>query len=344
MRAITIFMLSVLLILSCKKHIVADETNPIIVLENAGVKLKVMTKGGRVIGLYQNNGSNIFKSPETISKIDVPEPQPNTQFVPINGHIVWAGPQQDFWKQQTVNKDLLKKESRWPPDPYLIYGAYQILRQTDTSVILKSPQSPVSGLQLTKNISIDHGGAVFFKVTGENIREEDTIAWDLWLNTRLDGNARCYVPVKDTSGIVRTKQNRWNKSITGLMHIVTEGFFTFIPQEVPENKSGRASKAFLIPNKPFMTGFTGEYALFIHFELYDPSLTHSDQSMIEIYNRVQKNQSENSILELEYHSHYKVLAPGDSISAYEKWEVFKYPGANTTNAHIDFIKSKVDTY
>jgi hypothetical protein len=63
----------------------------------------------------------------------------------------------------------------------------------------------------------------------------------------------------------------------------------------------------------------------IEFEMYDLSLTHKEQGMIEIYNRT-SFEKEEVLTEMEYHGPYGSILPSESKGVSERWKIIKYEG------------------
>ena len=95
----------------------------------------------------------------------------------------------------------------WPPDPYLIYGDFKIKEQTDSYIKMVGPESPISGVQLVKEVTVLDDGRVSFKVTAKNIRDKD-VSWDLWSNTRVNGHAPSYAYVGKNRVRIKRESSR----------------------------------------------------------------------------------------------------------------------------------------
>lgn len=310
----------------------------LILLKNSQIELGIVPHlGGRIVLLRKPGMDNILKSDP--AQWNDPKARPEisafSDFKAFNGHIVWLSPQSEWWSKQDINLERRDGRAIWPPDPYLIYGDYQITERTDTSLAMVGPASPVSGVQLTKKILINSAGLVTFETSAKNIREQP-ISWGLWFNTRLDGFARCYVPA-DESDLRKL-------SVTGDEHEIPlpfafdQGYFTFLPPAMRDASSKYVQKAFLTPNANFMVGFSERQAIKISFEVMPPEQIHPDQAPVEIYNLVSANET---LLEMEVHGPYRTFQPGESIWMAEAWELFKYDGEATPSAHIAFINEKL---
>ncbi len=310
----------------------------LIVLKNDHVEIGIVPDlGGRVVLLRKPGMNNVLKSDP--AQWEDPNARPEisafSDFKAFNGHIVWLSPQSQWWIKQDIN--LQRRDSRaiWPPDPYLIYGDYSITEQTDTSITLVGPESPVSGVQLTKQITLNSKGVVSFIAMAKNIRQQP-ISWGLWLNTRLDGFARCYVPADESD--LRKLAVKGNEKERPLPFEFNKGYFTFLPPSQNDPSAKYVQKAFLTPRENFMVGFSEGQAIKISFDKVAPERIHPDQAPVEIYNLVSASET---LLELEVHGAYQVMLPDQSIQMTETWQVFPYEGENTTEAHIAFINQVI---
>jgi len=314
------------------------EKHNLVFIQNGTIKVGILTDvGGRIVYASLIGEKNILKSDSELwveNAKEKPEVSARSHFKAYNGHIVWVGPQKEWWSHQ--NKNLYRKYSKanWPPDPYLTIGDYNIINQTDTSISMISPESPVSGLQLTKEIKIDSKGKIFFRCIAKNILKTD-VSWDLWFNTRLDGFSRFYVPASSQS--IKQINKGFNKKSDTLDYTVKDDFFTFIPEKPTGGKTDRWAKAYLFPISPYIAAFSEEQLLLIHFESHVPSEIHHDQSEVEIFNSITTN-NQDALLELEYHAPYKTLKPGETMEAWENWDIRSYHEVLNDTACIQFIK------
>jgi hypothetical protein len=251
-----------------------------------------------------------------------------------NGHTVWLGPQTAWWAQQNVDPSLAYSGAQWPPDPYLAFGRYSILASTDSSVILQSPASPFSGVQMTKEIVITGPNKIRFTATIRNIRQEP-VSWDLWMNTRLDAKARVYVPVAGIGNIKRVSAGQGSSS-QALSYTRQDGYLTFIPQLPGPDKKNRFTKLYLQPEAPWIAAFTKNHLFIKRFKAHPEESIHPEQALVELYNCMSMNPSEN-VLELEHHGPYKELQPGGEISETEEWKIIPYTGNRETDAEIRFL-------
>jgi hypothetical protein len=81
-----------------------------------------------------------------------------------------------------------------------------------------------------------------------------------------------------------------------------------------------------------------KHLLHIMFEKHAMHTIHKEHALVEIYNHTEAK-SENSLLELEYHSPYTTLQPGDSMQAWQVWEIYDFTQEHTRTNHIASINT-----
>jgi hypothetical protein len=303
----------------------------IIVLKNNKIELGIYPRfGGRVVWLSQPEAANILKTSaavwqDTATNLPVLAKLPKDKWFKWPGYlgqIVWIGPQ----------------SRRWPPDPYQLYGDFKVIVRRDDYLKLRGPKSEFTGLQLEKEFWIKANGQVKFKVTAKNISSKP-VTWDLWLNLRLDPFARCYVPLANGENSLKFK-NKENKKVASQQYTIIDGFCTFLPKKNPPGKIRNTGKLFIYPKTGLIAGFTKDFLLTINFPMIPQNKIFPEQSLVELYLGVLGGKNfPKSLLELEHHSAFKTLKPGQTMSVEESWSVRKYHGENSPKAHIKFLKS-----
>jgi len=341
-----LFLFTCIILFACKQSIknkspLPESAKNLIVIENGGTRIGILKEVGSTVVFFQKDGSeNLLESdPKLWNEPDSTRPKvtPFTDWKAYNGHTVWLGPQSQWWTQQASNQTRKNEKAVWPPDPYLILADYDVIEQTETSLKLKSPKSPVSGVCLTKEISIDKRGKVNFTATATNIREEE-VSWDLWMNTRVNGYARVYV--KSEPFLPNRTSNGVNETTDSVDYVYNEGFFTFHPAVPRNGKKEAFTKAFLFPEKSFIAAFDKGFMFLIRIHEFHVGQLHNEQALVELYN-LTTPEGKNTLLELEHHGPYLTLKPGESMSLTETWEAIPYKGKDTDNEHIDFINKRV---
>jgi hypothetical protein len=316
----------------------AQEHN-LVYIENGGTRAGILTGvGGRIVFLSYQGSENLLKSDPELwyeNTEEKPEAGPFAEWKAYNGHIVWNGPQSEWWIHQDVNPERKQNASVWPPDPWLIYGENEVLTLNENSIRMSSPASKVSGLILTKYIEISADGSLYFEVEAINSRQVP-VAWDLWLNTRVDGYTMAYVKtgsepdLKIKSGMnARSDTVNWN---------IESGYFYYLPETPPAGKQQRSSKAFIFPESRRIHAFIQNHYFSIEFPEVRAGDIHPEQAMVEIYNFTSNNREE-ALMELEFHAPYKVLGPGEIMKTWQKWRIRQYEGENNSAEHIKFLEN-----
>ncbi len=284
--------------------LIGEKMNPeknLLWLKNDRVEVGILPEvGGRIVILRQPGGINLLKAnPLQWEKSEQQKPEilPDASFVPFNGHIVWLGPQQAWWQHQQLNQERRERKAVWPPDPYLIYGKYNLREESENYVKLIGPKSLVSGVQLIKEIWIKADGSVEFSATAVGLRD-NPVTWDIWMNTRMEGFDRAYVPVTDTTIIELMKKS--TEIIETTPFEISDGYFTYQPS-IPE-KTEQVQEAHIEPHKNFIIGQKDNNLLVISFEIV--SGVSPGHSQVEIYNSITR---ESDLLELEVHGAYKSI-------------------------------------
>lgn len=298
-------------------------------LESHGLVVGILPDvGGRIVHFGTDRNTNILKSdsglwnePDSLRPVIAAD----GGWKEYNGHIVWLGPQTEWWTRQELNPGRKEEKAMWPPDPWIIYGNYEVTAQSDSSLRMTGPHSPVSGVTLYKEIRITEGPVLTFHVRAKNTSEEP-VEWDLWLNTRMDAFDRVYVPVASASHVEIDSESTSERDTVNYM--IEEGYFSYLPTEISGGKKRAFSKAFITPSKPWMAAFCQGYCFVIGFDLYDPAKTHQDQAMVEIYNRQSLDEAE-GLTELEYHGPFERIEPGEEIEVSSTWRIFPFSGTES---------------
>ena len=319
--------------IGCEK----SQSDDLIFLRNAHIEVGILPEvGGRVVLLRKPGCENVLKADPRLwkdSAAQKPDISAFSAFKAFNGHIVWIGPQNEWWIHQDLNLYRRENKAVWPPDPYLIYGKFDVTAQNDTMIRMAGPKSPISGIRLYKEIAIDREGIVTFTATAENVRDEN-VSWDLWMNTRLRGFARCWVPIKENGVLDLVKQDDEKSEATP--YKIMDGLFTYLPSIPKKPKKEQVQEAHLNPSAGFMVGIDREQMLVIRFAKLDSEVIHPNHGQVELYSFIDET-GEEPLLELELHGAYRTLRPGEILSLAETWQVIRYSGNPIDEEQIEFI-------
>jgi len=293
---------------------------PIVTLSNGIVEIKILPAvGGRLVSASLAGHENILNS-DSIQWIETPEKRPTMDpsqpFKAYNGMIVWLSPQSEWWIKQDNYPQLKSTKSMWPPDPYLTASAYRITRQTDTEIVLESPESPNSHVQFTKTYRIK-GNKVVVKASARNC-SKDTVSWGLWFIARMNGWDKVLVPA-DSTDLVKCQYMTYpDIHLPALKY--NKGCFSYEPVEPEVGQKVYKSKAFISVEKPVIMGYKANQWLIIKSNKIEKAKIHPDQARVEIYIENSANKA-NDLQELEMHFAYEKIAPGANIEASQTWEI-----------------------
>jgi len=287
--------------------------------------------GGRGLGFAAAGMDNLLKVGEAVRDQPAPQVTADAGFIPYFGHIVWPGPQGDWWRQQSVNPKRRAAKAVWPPDPFTVLSEYDLAEISDTSAKIVSPVSPVTGLQLTKEFTLEDE-MLLHRVTAVN-RRDTPVKWDIWFNTRVGPDAHIYVPVADFDGDLRLEKFPEMAAEAGAApEKRARGFFDFA-----RGKKIKA-KAFIQPAAGWFAVFTRGQLFAIEFPLLPRDAIHPDQGQVELYLETDPAEPGSGVLELEVHGPYRTLATGESMVATEKWRAVAYTGEDTLEGHLQALR------
>lgn len=291
--------------------------NKVVYLQNEFIKAGFLPDvGGRMVFIAPLGQDNFLLSDEKFWNEDQSKriaPKPESMFKPYNGFITWVGPQKEWWIHQEFMAAKKAKADVWPPDPYLIYGDFKIVEQTEQLLVLEGPESPITGVQLYKKYELK-GSSLEIEVTAKNIRNEN-ISWDLWSNGRFDAYTKFKIATHEENVRIEAREDGFQE-IVG--HKVENNVFTFLPEPPAGERKQRVSKAFIYPDEAEIDVLKGDWNLKIQFDKVPKELIHPDQALIEVYNCITQS-GRNNVLELEHHAAYKTLEPNQKMSMKEVW-------------------------
>lgn len=312
----------------------------LLILRNDHVVVGLLTDvGGRVVLLRRPDGDNVLKSdPALWCEPDSQRARPaaDAGWKEYNGHITWLGPQSGFWTDQNIAPN--RRKAGWPPDPWLIYGSYETVDLSADAVTLASPDSPVSGVRMTKTVRIEPDGTVHVSATIENVRDR-AVSWDVWSNTRMEGASRCYVPLGPEGALRLEFATRSPVRHRMTPHEVVDGWFTFDSgYRMPDGATGATAKAFMYPAQGLIAGFAPRDVFLKRFQPPPADAVHPEQAAVEIYQALSREPGR-GLLELEAHGPFVTLQPGETTSFAETWRVLPWVGGGAPAEHVAFLNT-----
>lgn len=311
------------------------------VLENSLLRVELTADiGGRVLAVHLRDHDNLLKVGAAIKQQPNPVVSVEADNIDYLGHETWVGPQNAWWTQQDLNPKRKAAKAWWPPDPYLVVANNQVVEKSSRHMVMQTPASPVSGVELRKTFALDEReNIVNLKIEGKNIREE-AVSWDLWFNTRVHQDTQVYVPVASDADV--RVQDFVTDGYASPTYTLKEGVLVLELRAPPEGKTSRHGKLFIQPSEGWLAGFRAGQLLLIRFPLQPLKNIHPEQGQVELYHHYRPKNSEAGVLEMEVHSAYRTLAPGESMTATEQWILLPYTGPDTHEARVIFLREQLD--
>lgn len=292
--------------------------------------------GGRIVVYRRTGGNNVlYAKPELWNETDEkrPDPMDDPQSKLYQGHIVWVAPQDEWWRHQNFSP---KYENIWPPDPFHIYGNFNILEQSATGITLRGPASPVWGVQMTKRYTLAEDGALRLETTAVNSRDE-AVSWNLWTVTRVPEDVRAYASVN----MLSDEPLRFDLPRLGRQGFpywgVRDGWFYLEPRlPLPPGSEGTNCKAYIYPDKMVLAAFIGGDLFLKLGDPVHPRAIHPAHRPLEIWRTYSPNHD--GFMELEMHGDFTRMEPGESISYGETWRLVPQAVANDVESQLKFLQ------
>lgn len=334
-------------IVSIVNPVLANKTDfPLLTLENDILQLQLTPNiGGRVSYFSLKSHNNFINTGAAFTKNIIPEVSPFADNIGYLGHIVWVGPQSQWWQQQQVNQDRLNNKANWPPDPYTIFAKNTVTLQSKNHITLQGVNSSVTGLRLDKEFSLTslNPNQVNLTTTATNISQTKR-AWDLWFNTRVQGDTYIVASVNNKSDVrvESFEQAQIGPIAVNYINKAADDYFVeFDVKELTRNKVSNKGKIFIQPNQGWLAGFNNGQLFIIAFPWQEKEHIHAEHGQIEIYADYQPQNLSNSLIEMEFHGPYQQLQPKQQMRVEAKWYLFPYPNNWNKQQMLDFLQTKI---
>lgn len=295
-------------------------------LDNGAVTvLACEVAGGRLLSFALAGQPNFLLADEHAGNPDAVSVSAYSNDVPYLGHEVWVGPQKEWWTDQALNPERARSRAQWPPDPYLSLAPYALVQRTPAELVVDSPPSLVTGIQLRKRYALVKGqpNSLQLDVRATN-RRDKPVARDIWFNTRVRPDTRVYVPLASEDDVRVATQEAGD----GLVFTLADGLMALEPPA----GTARKGKLLIQPSSGWMAAFHGGQAFIIQFRHYSSTAIHPDHGQVELAREVQ------GVLEMALHAPFVKLAPGKAMRASERWTLLPYAGPATREAHLAFLR------
>ncbi len=337
MHAFTISTLTTcaLIVLSTPAAIAAEPGDAhLLFLRNEHVEVGILVGGaGRVTVLRRVGGANMLRVPIE-NWVDIPAPDPMAPYLDLGGHMLWVGPQKEWWNHQTIAP--AKQTIKWPPDPWGNQVPFIVVESTPTSARLTGPASPITGLSMTKSYRLVDA---LVEVITEARNERDTaMSWGLWSNLQPRPEADAFALVRPDT-VVTQEPEKYPQDAQPLPSSILDGVLCMPYLDSDQREKPRTlGKFFIHGARPLLAAIDQDTCLVVHTDPVLAEQVAPDQAALEVYRNHGGNKSG---LELEHHGVYATLAPGETTRLRERWSVFAYPGGNDLPSRARFIATLV---
>ncbi|MCL1528277.1 DUF4380 domain-containing protein [Xanthomonas nasturtii] len=296
--------------------------------------------GGRVLSFNLRGQPNVLKVGTAVEQQPAPEVSATAGDIAYLGHDVWIGPQSQWWLHQQINRTRQAAAAVWPPDPYLSLAQTHITQRSQDALEFEGVPSPLTGVQLRKHIKLSaaHADTVDIQASARNIRTQ-SIAWDLWFNTRVAASTRVFVPVAAATDI---RVQPPSEAGTVAPHYKHARGVLALRADARNDGLIQRGKLLLQPSAGWMAGFAGGQVLVIRFAHQPLAAIHSEQGQVELYLDAPPEHPEQGLLEMEVHAPYRQLAPGAQMQAQEQWTLLRYTGPDDEQAQRQFLCGKAN--
>jgi hypothetical protein len=312
----------------------AAEPTASVRLEGAGMVVEaVPALGGRIAVLRRAAGTNVLAFDPAVLAGPIPAPALDVNWFPSQGHTVWLGPQSSWWAQQDANPARRDARATWPPDPWLEQGAMTVVERGPTRLVLQGPPSPVAGVRLTLGLRIEPDGTVVQDIQALNCGTR-TVAWDVWPNTRLRAESQAYAPWQPGTRLRVQYGTDDPAGELALPPLVADGFLSF-DIRLPRERAGllNSAKAFLAAERPTVYALLPGDLVVAAAPGVPPGTLHPEVAAVELFQCV-GGDPRRGMLEVEFHSAHRTLAPGESLRYAVAWRVLPYTGGDGRPAQL----------
>lgn len=308
-----------------------------LILDSGQVKLIVTPDaGGRVLFLGLPGHPNFLKTGEAVKQKPLKSIDENTPFIPYFGHEVWFGPQSQWWTDQTLLPKRKKRKFAWPPDPFSSLSVNRIVAHSTDKIVLESPPSPVNGLTVKKSFALveKNPSQIDLWVTAKNSRQQP-VSWDIWFNSRTFSHTRIFVPIAENVDVGRLDLKG------SVPYTIDKGLLSIQTESVAAGKKHIQGKILFQPAAGWFAAFNQQQLLIVQFPLLPLEKIHPEQGQLEFYLESNPADVEAGVLEMEVHSAYTRLQPGEEMQAHERWTLVEYTGDESVDSQRKFLMEKL---
>lgn len=215
------------------------------------------------------------------------------------GSTLWLGPQSNWG---------------WPPYQTLDTEKYQTICSNDSIYLISQPDT-TSGFQITKSIKPDRERNCFvISYAIKNISQvpKKTDAWEV---TRVPAGGLSFFPEGEMASLPKSKLNGVTQS---------QGYYWF---QCGQNKFAGGQKLFASASGGWLAHVHQNLLFIKKFKDISSDQLAPKQGEVEIYAH-----GDRSYIELENHSRYATLAPGETLKYEVEWYLVPLPSSMKVKA------------
>lgn len=303
----------------------------VIRISGGGTQVLVQPQyGGRIVSLqFSSSGELLAAAPANWHPEISACPPLNTKWLQDAGQVIWAGPQSTWWADETALQQKGDRKVNWPPDPDWSLACFEVIERSAARIVMRSPRSRVTGLQLTKTVDCLSDGRVRVHAMAVNHAEKPAYR-DLWFNFRAPAQGEEFVPVASMEDVRREKSGG-SRFVNGMHTLELEN---------PPGGGRTDNKVYIKPSAGWIA-YLGKGGFFvIAFEVPPVSQVATGHSPVEIYRSLASDGA--AVLELETHSPCSEIPPHGRIEAEQVWTFVAYRGGESAEARAKFLREKID--
>ncbi len=314
-------------------------------LKASNMQIGVLLNGGNLVDLRLAGQPNMMDTDSskwnTLGK-NMPSTLAKDR-VEYRGHTSWLSPQTSWWQYQSIDLKHKAKKDTWPPDPYLTQLPYQVIEQSSNRLVIQSPKSNITGMQLTKTFEIQGDQKLKLTTQATNISDHPMV-WGLWSNTRVKAAGTASIPVKADSEVIVQHVNPWKNPDPQYRFKVLRdhGWLSLTNETNVPFASKRDTKLRVDPAERLIIYRLADQVLIKQTSPIDTSKLADGHRSIEAYRSESQSGPTEELLEIQFLYPTDTVEPGQSIEASEQWTLFHVNELSQTFDRVSWLNQLRD--
>ncbi|GAA4836401.1 hypothetical protein GCM10023331_21980 [Algivirga pacifica] len=259
-----------------------------VILENGKTKVRLLpAKGGRLDQLHYG---------------EIPLLAGAEMDIDLSGAVWWPSPQ-SMWQ--------------WPPPEAIDKGAYEVIEQEESQLVVQSAVSAPLGLRVRKTYELQTEEHLRIQYQAYNASQE-TLAFGHWEVSRHPKGGRLLSAVGEafeTSLEVKRKQSLYHKQSTeNTLYEKTEGVYDFKIASTDLKLPGRTENKLFLDGKGWVAYYDRHVLLVKVIQDQSKEKIAPEQAEIEVYVSPIL-----PMVEVEVHGNYQAVKPGNTTDFQVDW-------------------------